>query len=85
MTLSTPKRRAIRTLAQLIAAGGLTALVSAVADGLTPYASGIVLAGWTVIVSYVVNWLEASGTIPTVLPTSAPPTEDAEDFPLVGR
>ena len=59
--------RTLRTLAQLIAAGGFTGLVAAVADGLTPYTAGIVLAASTVAATFMQNLLEGLGTVPTVL------------------
>jgi len=62
-------RKAIRTLLQLIASGGLTALVAAVADGLAAATATIVLAAWTVVVTYVQNALEDNCTIPTLLPS----------------
>jgi hypothetical protein len=67
-------RRTLRTLAQLIAAGGLTGLVAAVADGLTPYVAGIVLAASTLGATFLQNLLEGVGAVAPVLddPQSAP-------------
>lgn len=62
-------RKALRTLLQVIASGGLTALVSAIAGGVAPATAAIVLAGWTVVVTYVQNALEGTGSIPTLLPS----------------
>lgn len=54
--------RVLRTLAQLVVGGGLTALVQAVAD-LNPAFSLAVMGAWTVVVSYVQNSLEDSGAV----------------------
>lgn len=62
-------RKAARSLAQLIVAGGLTAAVNQIADGLAPNAKVYVLAGWAVLIALLQNTLETSGTIPTLLPT----------------
>jgi hypothetical protein len=62
-------RKAIRTLLQVIASGGLTALVSAIAGGIEPATAAIFMAAWTVIVTYTQNALEGTGTIPTLLPS----------------
>lgn len=62
-------RKAIRTLAQLAAGGALTALVAALAHGLSPNVEGVVLAAWTALVAGLQNTAEAKGLIPTLLPT----------------
>lgn len=62
-------RKAVRTGAQLVAAGALTAAVNTFADGLAPNTKVYVLAGWTVLVALAQNTLETSGRIPTLLPT----------------
>lgn len=62
-------RKAARTVLQMAAAGSLTAIVAAVADGLNPTVAGVVLAGWGVLVTFLQNYLETAGTIPTLLPT----------------
>jgi hypothetical protein len=62
-------RKAARTVLQMAAAGSLTAVVAAVADGLNPTVAGFVLAGWGVLVTFLQNYLETAGTIPTLLPT----------------
>ncbi len=62
-------RRMLRTGLQLVASGGLTAVVASLADGLSPGTSGVVLAGWQLVVTYVQNFLEDRGTIPVVLGT----------------
>lgn len=61
-------RRGLRTLLQLIAAGGLTGLVAAISNGLAPNTKAIVLAGSTLVVAFSQNLLEGSGTVPTLLP-----------------
>lgn len=58
--------RLLRTLLQLVAAGGLTALVNAIADGLGPNAKAIVLAGSALVVVAAQNLLESAGAIGTV-------------------
>lgn len=55
--------KAIRTLAQLIAAGGLTALVDQAVGGLTAAQASLVLTAWGVTVTYVHNLLENTGVI----------------------
>lgn len=62
-------RKAVRTILQLVAGGALTALVSAIAGGLTPATQGTVMAAWTALVAFAQNSLETAGKIPTVLPT----------------
>lgn len=58
--------RFLRTLLQLVAAGGLTAVVDAVAD-LAPNAKPVVLAVSALVVTLAQNLLEASGRVPTIL------------------
>ncbi len=74
-------RKAIRTILQLVAGGGLTALVSALAGGLDPSVQGIVLGAWTTAIAFAQNALESVGTIPVLLPTQTaheePPVEEA--------
>lgn len=70
-------RKGLRTLLQLVVSGGLTALVAALADGLAPQTAAIVLAGWQVVVTLVQNTLEASGTVPTLLPSPPAPGASA--------
>jgi len=65
-------RKAARTLLQVIASGALTALIAAIAGGLAPATAAIVLAAWTVVVTYVQNALEGTGAIPTLLPSKLP-------------
>lgn len=65
-------RKGLRTLAQLVAGGALTALISAVAGGLPAATQGLVMAAWTTVVAFAQNSLETAGTIPTLLSTSPP-------------
>lgn len=74
-------RKAIRTLLQLIVSGGLTALVQAVAD-LAPVWAPVVLAAWTVVVTYAQNLLESGGRVATILPSPPVPGVRA---PLVAK
>jgi hypothetical protein len=69
--LSDATRRAIRTFVQLIASSGLTALVSAVVDGLSAAQAVIVLAVWQVIVTYAQNLLEDTTNFPALLKAPA--------------
>lgn len=62
-------RKALRTVVQLAAGGALTALVSALSDGLAPSTQGVVMAAWTVLVTLAQNTAETAGKIPTLLPT----------------
>lgn len=64
---TTAWKRAARTFLQLVASGGLTAFVNEVAGGLTAEQASLVLAGWTVFTSFVQNFLEDTGLVPTVL------------------
>jgi ABC-type proline/glycine betaine transport system permease subunit len=59
--------RGLRTLLQLVAAGGLTALIVAIAEGLPPNVKAIVLAGSALAVTLAQNFLEAHGKLPTIL------------------
>lgn len=59
--------RTLRTLVQLVAAGGLTALVNTIADGLTGNAKAIVLSVSALAVVVAQNLLEGAGVIGTVL------------------
>lgn len=72
-------RKAVRTILQLVVSGGLTAAVTALAD-LKAEWTPLILAGWQVLVTYAQNELEASGAVPTLLPSPAVPGAKA---PLV--
>lgn len=56
-----------RSVIQLVAAGGLTALVAAVADGLSPVGSAGLLAISALAVIVAQNLLEEKNVIPTIL------------------
>lgn len=73
-------RKTVRTLLQLVVSGGLTALVSAITDGLAPETTAVVLAAWQVVVTLAQNALESAGAVPTLLPSPAAPGAPA---PLV--
>lgn len=60
-------KRAARTFLQLVAAGGLTAFVTTLTDGLAPETTAIVLAGNTVVVTYVQNLLEDLGWVRPIM------------------
>ena len=62
--MNDPARRALRTLFQFIAAGGLTALVDEITAGLTGSAVAAVFALAALVVTYAQNELEDRGTIP---------------------
>lgn len=62
-------RKAARAVLQTIAAGGMTALVVAVAGHLDPATEAIVLGANLAIVTFLHNFLESAGKIPVVLPT----------------
>lgn len=62
-------RKGFRTLIQTIAGGGLTALVTVLAGGLSPQASVLLMAVFTAIAALAQNGLETAGKIPTLLPS----------------
>lgn len=62
-------RKAARTVLQLAAAGSLTALVDALAGGLSPQAAALLTAGWGVVVTFLHVYAETAGKVPTLLPT----------------
>lgn len=68
--MSKALRRTARTLLQFVAAGGLTALVAALADGLDPVVTALVLAGGQALVAWAQNTLEELNVIPVLLPTT---------------
>lgn len=73
--MSDSARRAIRTLLQLVASGGLTALIEYIAGGLSPFISGLLLVVNTVLVTFAHNYLEDNTSFPTILKT--PPRKKA--------
>lgn len=62
-------RKAARTLLQLAAAGGLTALVDLAAHGLAPEQAAAVMIVWGTLVAFLHNFLETKGVIGALLPT----------------
>jgi hypothetical protein len=62
-------RKAARTLLQLAAGGGLTALVDLAAHGLSPASAGAILVAWGTVVAFLHNYLETNGSVPVLLPT----------------
>ncbi len=64
-----PVRRAGRAAIQLIASGGLTGLIAALANGLSAYWAAVVLAIGTITITWAQNLLEDNGTIPVILGT----------------
>lgn len=67
--LSRGVRKGLRTILQVVAGGALTALVTAMADGLEPEMQALVMGAWIALVAFAQNWAETAGKIPTVLPT----------------
>lgn len=63
-------KKMARTVVQLAAGGALTALVTALAGGLSPTVAGLVLGAWTALVAGAQNSLESAGKIGVLLPTS---------------
>lgn len=63
-------RKAVRTLLQMAAAGGLTALVDLAAHGLAPGAAAAILVVWGTLVAFLHNFLETQGLIPALLPAA---------------
>lgn len=63
--MSDTLNRTIRTILQVVASGGLTAMVATVADGLSPVVSALVLAVWMIVVTFAQNALEEKEIVPT--------------------
>lgn len=72
--------RGLRTLLQLVAAGGLTALFNAIADGLSPNLKSVVLALNLIGITLAQNFLESAGKVPTLLEDA-----HAREVPPTGR
>lgn len=68
-------RKAIRTIVQVVASGGLTLAVDQFSGGLSPATRTYVGAAWLIIVVFAQNFLETGGTIKTLLPASGLITE----------
>lgn len=62
-------RKALRTLAQMVVSGALTAAVNELAAGLSAEAKLLVGAGWLFIITFSHNYLETVGKIPVLLPS----------------
>jgi hypothetical protein len=81
--MSDAQRRVIRTFLQMVAAGGLTALVDQLATDVPATYAPYILIGFTLLVSFAQNWLEDNTNMPAVLKSSAssgqnPVTQDAK-------
>lgn len=81
-------KKGLRTVAQVVAGGALTALVTALAGGLDPSVQGIVMGAWIALVAFSQNWAEGAGKVSVLLPTPAlvPVTDTAGAVltPVVG-
>jgi hypothetical protein len=64
-------KKGFRTVVQVAAGGALTALVTALADGLAPSTQALVMGGWIAFVAFSQNWAEGAGKVPVLLPTPA--------------
>lgn len=62
-------KKAGRTLVQMLASGGLTALINAMAHGMSPTVQLMVAALNLFLVTFGQNAAETKGLIPTLLPT----------------
>lgn len=65
---SEANRRTLRTIIQFILGGGLTGLLAALANGLSPLLTAFVLAAGTITVTWVQNYAEDHEIISTILP-----------------
>lgn len=65
--MSDATRRAIRTLMQLIAGGGLTLLVDQIAKDLPTQYVPYLMIGFTLLVTFSQNWLEDNTSFPALL------------------
>lgn len=77
--MTDPIRRALRTLFQFIAAGGLTALIDEVAADLSGSAQAAVFMLAALLVTYAQNELEDRGLVPAV--GKAPASDGANPIP----
>jgi hypothetical protein len=69
--LSRGWRKGIRSLLQVAAGGGLTALVALIGKGFSPTTAVALTVIWGAIVATLHNFFESSGIIPVLLPTPA--------------
>jgi hypothetical protein len=67
--LSRGLRKAGRSILQLVAGGGATALVDLIAKGLSPATSAVLLTVFTTVAAFLHNYFETTGAIPAILPT----------------
>jgi hypothetical protein len=72
-------RRALRTLAQFVVAGGFTEAINAFLVDLDPAQKMAILAVLQLVVSFAQNYLEDIGAIPAAL--KAPPSPGANPVP----
>lgn len=80
MQLSRANRKAIRTLLQCIVGAISTGGLNILFGGLDPAVLAVIGIVLTTILTQVQNSLEASDTIPTLLPTQPPP---ATNLPVI--
>lgn len=64
--------RTARTFLQLVAAGGLTGLVAAIASGLGAWAAAITLAAGVLVTTFCQNLVEGMGSVKPVLEERLP-------------
>lgn len=81
----TANRRTLRTLLQLIAAGGFTGIIGAISGELSTLIGGLLSGALMLAVVWSQNRLEATGAIPTVLPTATMPGRENESLPLIAH
>lgn len=62
-------KKGLRTVGQVIVGGGATALVAALADGLSPRNAALLLGAFTALAAFLQNYGEGSGHLPVLLPT----------------
>ena len=62
-------KKGLRTVAQVVAGGALTALVTAIAGGLDPSTQALVMGAWIAVVAFSQNWAEGAGKVKVLLPT----------------
>lgn len=72
--MSDATRRMVRTFLQMVAAGGLTALVNQIASDIPAAYTPYILIGFTLLTSFAQNWLEDNVEgMPAVLKGKASP------------
>ena len=60
-------KRAVRTMVQLVAGGGLTGVIAALSSGLNQQETAVVMAVMTLVVTFCQNWAEESGWVKPLL------------------